>query len=72
MTQAFDASRLELSGEPFPIAEQVVYDPIDNDAMFSVSANGVVAYRSGTSENAQLGSIGRASSLAQLALRAYT
>src|SRR5207237_2177353 len=45
--QSFDARRLELSGDPFPIAEQVVANPIFGDAMFSVSGNGVLAYRGG-------------------------
>jgi Tol biopolymer transport system component len=47
VAQPFDASRLELSGEPLPIAEHVVYDPIFGDTMVSVSGNGVLAYRGG-------------------------
>ena len=47
LAQSFDASRLELSGDPFPIAEQVVADAVFGDAMFSVSENGVLAYRGG-------------------------
>jgi eukaryotic-like serine/threonine-protein kinase len=55
MAQAFDASRAELSGDPFPIAEQVVSDPIFGNGMFSVSGNGVLVYRAGAgSGNSQL------------------
>jgi dipeptidyl aminopeptidase/acylaminoacyl peptidase len=45
--QTFDVTRLELSGDPFPIAEQVVSDPIFGNGMFSTSANGVLVYRAG-------------------------
>jgi Tol biopolymer transport system component len=40
MAQPFDDKRFELTGEVFPVANQVTY--------FSVSANGVLAYRGGT------------------------
>jgi Tol biopolymer transport system component len=43
MAQRFDVNRLELSGEAFPVAEQVP-GPI---APFSVSTNGSLAYLSG-------------------------
>jgi Tol biopolymer transport system component len=53
MAQGFDADRLELKGEPFPVAEQV--DRLGTrDALFSVSETGVLAYRSGSSDNTQL------------------
>ena len=52
--QTFDVTRLELSGDPFPIAEQVVSDPIFGNGMFSASANGVLVYRAGQSGNTQL------------------
>jgi len=47
MAQVLDLRRFELVGEPFPVAEQVG----STLAMgyFSVSANGVLAYRSGAS-----------------------
>ena len=54
MAQSFDASRLELSGEPLPVAEQVVSDPVFGDGMFSASVNGVLAYRSSGGGNSQL------------------
>jgi Tol biopolymer transport system component len=43
MTQSFDVSALALSGEPTPIAEQVA--TVNAYAVFSASANGVLAYR---------------------------
>jgi eukaryotic-like serine/threonine-protein kinase len=47
MAQRFDDRRLELVGEPFPIAEQVWLppSPAQGFAAFSASGNGVVAYR---------------------------
>jgi hypothetical protein len=47
IAQGFDATRLELSGDAIPIAEQVGSNSIFGDAMFSVSENGVLAYRGG-------------------------
>lgn len=46
MAQRFDPARLELSGEPFRVVEQVVPDIIGTvqDAIFSASANGVLAW----------------------------
>ncbi len=41
MAQQFDVNRLELSGEPFPIAEKMGY-PLS----FSVSEKGVLVYQS--------------------------
>lgn len=55
MAQGFDADRFELKGEPFPVAEQV--DRLGQGtryALFSVSETGVLAYRSGSSDNIQL------------------
>jgi Tol biopolymer transport system component len=43
MTQPFDVSALALSGEPTPVAEQVA--TVNAYAVFSASANGVLAYR---------------------------
>ncbi|PYL05706.1 MAG: hypothetical protein DME33_15800 [Verrucomicrobia bacterium] len=45
MTQAFDAGKLQLTGEPFPIAEQVGFNPGNGRAFFAVSDNGVLVYR---------------------------
>ncbi len=54
LAQPFDADRLELSGEPTPLAEGtptsffVAYRP------FTVSANGILAYRTGVPASTQL------------------
>ncbi|HYW47218.1 MAG TPA: protein kinase [Bryobacteraceae bacterium] len=47
MAQPFDDRRLETAGEPVPVAEQV--GTSITRAVFSVSANGVLAYRTGGS-----------------------
>ncbi len=52
MAQPFDAKRLHLAGEPVPIADQV--GSFQGLASFSASDNGVVAYRSGSSEGLEL------------------
>jgi Tol biopolymer transport system component/predicted Ser/Thr protein kinase len=53
MAQRLDAKRFDLAGEPFPVAEQV--GSTLALGYFSVSANGVLAYRSGSSGgNSQL------------------
>jgi Tol biopolymer transport system component/predicted Ser/Thr protein kinase len=48
MAQPLDAKRYELAGEPFPAAEQV--GSMLQYGYFAVSANGVLAYRSGASQ----------------------
>ncbi|HKR64596.1 MAG TPA: hypothetical protein VJZ00_12770, partial [Thermoanaerobaculia bacterium] len=45
VAQPFDASKLELTGEPFPIAANVEYDASSFLATFAVAANGTVVYR---------------------------
>lgn len=45
MAQPFDARRMELSGEPQPIAESLDSFPIANYALFSVSDTGALVYR---------------------------
>jgi len=49
MAQTFDAKRLELFGEPAPVAEhvQTAFNPNFALGLFSASANGFLAYRSG-------------------------
>lgn len=47
MVQPFDVARLDLTGEPTPVAEQVATTNVYGH--FSASANGAVAYRSGFS-----------------------
>jgi Tol biopolymer transport system component len=44
MARPFDEKRLELKGEPFPIAEHVLYNQLVWRGVFSASTNGVVAY----------------------------
>jgi len=44
----FDASTLKLSGEPLPIAEQVLINQITGTGAFSVSQTGFLAYQTGT------------------------
>jgi eukaryotic-like serine/threonine-protein kinase len=46
MAQPFDAGRLQLRGEPVPVAEHVA--ALRLNGIFSVSPTGVLAYRTGT------------------------
>jgi Tol biopolymer transport system component len=46
LVQSFDADRLQLNGEPIPIAERVGFNALGG--AFSVSENGVLEYRTGT------------------------
>jgi Tol biopolymer transport system component len=48
VARPFDARRLEFTGEAVPIAEQVKVFGSSSTAVFSVSANGVLVYQSGT------------------------
>jgi len=52
MVQQFDQSRMDVVGDPVPIAEQV--GTILSRGLFSISTNGVLAYRGGTSAVLQL------------------
>jgi eukaryotic-like serine/threonine-protein kinase len=47
MAQRFNPHRLELTGEPVRIAEDVAYNPSNGRTTFSASENGVLAYRTG-------------------------
>ena len=47
MAQPFDAERIQLTGEPVPIAENVSNNPNTGRAQFWVSESGVLAYRGG-------------------------
>jgi eukaryotic-like serine/threonine-protein kinase len=47
MAQPFDAERMQLTGEPVPIAEGVQFDARNGMAAFAASNNGVLAYRVG-------------------------
>jgi hypothetical protein len=48
MAQPFDASRLEPTGDAFPIAERVLFDAAYTHAAFSASQNGVLVYQAGS------------------------
>jgi Tol biopolymer transport system component len=48
MAQAFDPKRLELQGDSVPVVEQLTTVPWLAFAAFSVSENGVLAYRTGS------------------------
>jgi serine/threonine protein kinase len=54
MAQAFDADKLQLSGEPFPVAEQLGFDLGTFQTFFSASQTGVLAYSSNTAGKTQL------------------
>ena len=45
MAVAFDADKMRISGEPFPIAEQVHLYPNTASAVYSVSDSGTLAYQ---------------------------
>jgi len=49
--QPFEATRFELSGEPLPVTDQVGSFAAANAGLFSVSDNGVLAYRVGVGGN---------------------
>jgi Tol biopolymer transport system component len=48
MARRFDPTGHTLAGEAFPVAEQVATAPLDGAALFSVSTNGILAWRKGT------------------------
>ena len=47
MAQRFNPNRLQLTGEPVRIAEEVAYNPSNGRTTVSVSENGVLVYRTG-------------------------
>ncbi|MCI0402089.1 MAG: hypothetical protein L0212_01015, partial [Acidobacteria bacterium] len=47
MVQPFDPNNLDLTGDAFPLAEQVQYDSLFSVAAFSASNNGALAYHAG-------------------------
>lgn len=51
MAQAFDAKRLETSGDAFPIAVGVQSEPAMARGVFAVSDNGVLAYQTGSGKH---------------------
>ena len=53
MAQRFDADKLAVAGDPFPIAEDVGFDATSYQGFFSVSDNGVLVYHSGAAGKTQ-------------------
>jgi eukaryotic-like serine/threonine-protein kinase len=51
LAQAFDAKTLRVTGDPYPIAEQIQYFSQTYDAVFSVSANGLILYQARSAAN---------------------
>jgi Tol biopolymer transport system component len=49
--QPFDTARLEASGEPVQIAEDVRTFPLNGRSAFSASVNGILVYRSGATRS---------------------
>src|SRR5205823_12600661 len=45
MAQPFNARSLSLTGDVFPIAEQIAFNPATGAAALSVSTNGTLVYR---------------------------
>src|SRR5499433_2126200 len=54
MAQRFDANKLQLSGEPFPIAEQLGFNLVTGRGFFSASETGVLVFFTNNAPNTQL------------------
>jgi len=54
LARPFDPKRLVLTGEAFPVAEDVRYDDLLTRALFSASESGTLAYHGGGSELSRL------------------
>jgi len=54
VAQRFDPVKLELQGDPFPVAEKVGFDGVTFQTLASASDNGVLAYQSIGGLNTQL------------------
>jgi serine/threonine protein kinase/Tol biopolymer transport system component len=52
LAQPFDSRRLQLTGEPIPVAEQIA--SLQDIGFYSASENGALAYRSGTTQGLDL------------------
>lgn len=65
MGQPFDAGTGRLGGDPFPIAERVLFNPGVGGAAFAASENGVLAYRTGNPLLVQISSYDRGGRPAQ-------
>ena len=53
MAQHFDADKLAVAGDPFPIAEDVGFDATSYQGLFSVSDSGVLVYHSSAAGKTQ-------------------
>ncbi len=60
MAQPFDARALRTTGEMFPVVQQVSNSVNTNNFAFSLSANGVMAYRAGPVNSLELAWVDRA------------
>jgi serine/threonine protein kinase len=60
MAQPFNADKLQLSGDPLPIVDQIGYSATTARTLFSVSNTGVLAYRPNVPSNTQLVAYDRA------------
>ena len=49
VAQPFDARSLQITGDPFPVAENIQYFPQTSGALFSVSENGLLVYQAESS-----------------------
>ncbi len=54
MAQPFDTRRLATTGDAFPVAERIQFDPVGSEGVFSVSENGVLAYQTADESGSQL------------------
>ncbi|HJU61452.1 MAG TPA: protein kinase, partial [Candidatus Binatia bacterium] len=54
MAQPFDAVKLQVSGEPFPVVEDVAFNLAAGYSNFSVSENGTLVFENGGPSNRQL------------------
>ena len=54
MAQPFDAAKLEFTGEPVPVIENVFFATAAGRSQFSVSENGTLVYRKGSGLQRQL------------------
>ena len=48
MARPFDLTKLDFSGDAFPLAENILFNPIISNGVFSASQNGVLLYQQGT------------------------
>jgi len=54
MAQPFDIAKLQLSGDPFPVSEQVIFTAQYSYSNFSISENGTLVFCNGSNTNRQL------------------